>query len=99
MYCGKNSDSSKSLEHIIPATLGIKETLPKGYVCDKCNQYFSGMDQQILLNRWIAMHIGTAQIPNREGKIRQKIGNNLGFYNQSGMSTIKLKVVEKKTIN
>ncbi len=33
----KNSDNSKSIEHIIPESLGNKSfILPLGFVCDKC---------------------------------------------------------------
>ena len=42
MFCHKDSSSSKSVEHIIPESFGNKHHyLPKGYVCDKCNNYFS----------------------------------------------------------
>jgi len=42
IFCKSNTSSSKSVEHIIPESLGNhKYTLPKGIVCDKCNNYFS----------------------------------------------------------
>jgi len=42
IFCHKDSSNSKSVEHIIPESLGNKEHfLPKGYVCDACNNYFS----------------------------------------------------------
>jgi len=42
IFCHKDSSNSKSVEHIIPESLGNKEhLLPKGYVCDACNNYFS----------------------------------------------------------
>ncbi len=42
IFCHKDSSTSKSVEHIIPESLGNKHHyLPKGYVCDKCNNYFS----------------------------------------------------------
>ncbi len=42
LFCKKNTDSSKSVEHIIPESLGNKvHILPKGIVCDECNNYFS----------------------------------------------------------
>ena len=42
IFCHKDSSSSKSVEHIIPESLGNKEhILPVGYVCDECNHYFS----------------------------------------------------------
>ena len=42
LFCKKNSDDSKSVEHIVPESLGnVSYVLPKGVVCDKCNNYFS----------------------------------------------------------
>lgn len=42
IFCHKDSSTSKSIEHIIPESLGNKShVLPKGYVCDECNNYFA----------------------------------------------------------
>ncbi|WP_207514621.1 HNH endonuclease [Longitalea luteola] len=42
IFCKKTSDNSKSVEHIIPESLGNKaHVLPRGIVCDDCNQYFA----------------------------------------------------------
>lgn len=42
IFCGADSSESKSVEHIIPESLGNKEyVLPRGVVCDKCNNYFA----------------------------------------------------------
>lgn len=42
IFCKQPSASSKSVEHIIPQSLGNKKhVLPKGIVCDACNNYFS----------------------------------------------------------
>ncbi len=42
IFCKKPSSSSRSIEHIIPESLGNKRhILPKGIVCDVCNNYFS----------------------------------------------------------
>lgn len=42
IFCGEDSSSSKSVEHIIPESLGgNKHILPVGVVCDKCNNYFA----------------------------------------------------------
>ena len=41
IFCGAESSGSKSVEHIIPS-LGNKEyVLPRGVVCEKCNNYFA----------------------------------------------------------
>jgi len=42
IFCKEDSTYSNSVEHIIPESLGNKSLiLPKGIVCDKCNQYFA----------------------------------------------------------
>ena len=42
IFCQNDSSESKSVEHIIPESLGNKAIiLPKGFVCDKCNNYFA----------------------------------------------------------
>ena len=42
LFCKKDSDETKSIEHIVPESLGNKSfVLPLGYVCDKCNNYFA----------------------------------------------------------
>lgn len=50
IFCHKDSSTSKSVEHIIPESLGNKEhILPKEYVCDTCNNYFSVKIEKELL--------------------------------------------------
>jgi len=52
LFCKENSSNSKSVEHIIPESLGNKEhILPKGVVCDKCNQYFAIKIEKPLLEK------------------------------------------------
>lgn len=42
LFCKQNSSNTKSIEHIIPESLGNKTIiLPRGYACDKCNNYFA----------------------------------------------------------
>ncbi|MBO5921575.1 MAG: hypothetical protein J6Q48_04230, partial [Bacteroidaceae bacterium] len=42
IFCKQESTNAKSVEHIIPETLGNKTfVLPLGMVCDQCNNYFS----------------------------------------------------------
>jgi hypothetical protein len=75
----KDSSGARSVEHIIPEALGCKETLPKRYVCDHCNNYFSEMDKCVLHNRYIALNVGAEEIPSKKGKIRRQIGERLRF--------------------
>ena len=42
IFCKQISNTSKSVQHIIPESLGNKDLiLPPGTVCDSCNQYFA----------------------------------------------------------
>lgn len=42
IFCKSVSDACVSIEHIVPESLGNKEhVLPKGWVCDTCNNYFA----------------------------------------------------------
>lgn len=79
IYCKKDRSEIKYEEHVIPEALGCKKTLPKGYVCDSCNNYFSDLDSNLLLNRYIALTVGTEEIPGKKDKIRRHIGENLSF--------------------
>lgn len=50
IFCHKDVSISKSVEHIIPESLGNKShVLPKGYVCDECNNYFARKVEKELL--------------------------------------------------
>ena len=52
IFCHKDSSASNSVEHIIPESLGNKHIfLPKGYVCDECNNYFAVKVEKELLNQ------------------------------------------------
>jgi len=42
IFCKLDSGGSRSVEHIVPESLGNKHhVLPPGVVCDKCNNYFA----------------------------------------------------------
>lgn len=52
IFCKQDSFGSKSVEHIVPESLGNKShVLPAGIVCDKCNQYFALKIEKILLEQ------------------------------------------------
>lgn len=51
IFCKKSSDESNSVEHVIPESLGNKTTiLPKGAVCDSCNNYFASKVEKFVLD-------------------------------------------------
>ncbi|MBL7706347.1 MAG: hypothetical protein JNM21_12450 [Taibaiella sp.] len=52
IFCKKLSDNSKSIEHILPESLGNTEhVLRKGIVCDTCNNYFATKIEKIVLDK------------------------------------------------
>lgn len=52
IFCHSISDNSKSVEHVIPESLGNKEhVLKQGIVCDKCNSYFAIKIEKELLEQ------------------------------------------------
>ncbi len=76
VFCHKDSSNSKSIEHIIPESLGNKEhILPKGYVCDECNHYFAIKIENELLSQpyFVSMRFRN-EILTKKGKlVRQKM--------------------------
>ena len=76
IFCHKDSSNSKSVEHIIPESLGNKyHFLPKGYVCDECNHYFAIKIENELLSQpyFVSMRFRN-EILTKKGKlVRQKM--------------------------
>ena len=83
IWCKQNSDSSKSIEHIIPESLGNqKHTLPRGWVCDQCNNYFSRKVEHPFLDSSYGQAIRfELEIPNK----RKRIPPLTGVHLESGM--------------
>jgi hypothetical protein len=70
IFCKKNSSNSKSVEHIIPESLGnIDHCLPIGIVCDTCNNYFGTKIEGPLLETPYFKNLrGRQSVPNKRGK-------------------------------
>lgn len=52
IFCKENSDNSKSVEHILPESLGNRDHfLRKGIVCDNCNNYFATKIEKVVLDK------------------------------------------------
>lgn len=71
IFCKADSSNSKSVEHIIPESLGNKkQTLQKGVVCDKCNSYFAcKIEKPVLEMPYFHSLRGRKMIENKKGKI------------------------------
>jgi hypothetical protein len=71
IFCQLVSDGSKSEEHIIPESLGNTDhVLPRGWVCDGCNNYMSRKLEKPFLD---SLHLIEARftlaVPNKKGRI------------------------------
>lgn len=77
-------------EHIVPESLGnIAYVLPKGIVCDKCNQYFSKLDKYFchhhlgsgfkLLTKYKTKKGNPPYLPLMSGEMRQDENGKIQF--------------------
>lgn len=71
IFCKVDSSNSKSVEHIIPESLGnIEHILPPGLVCDKCNNYFAREIERPLLESQYFLHARFENlIPSKKNRI------------------------------
>ena len=53
IFCKSTTDGSRSEEHIIPESFGnVEHVLPRGWVCDGCNNYLAREVEGPFLNSW-----------------------------------------------
>lgn len=71
IFCKQDSSSSRSVEHIMPESMGGKRrVLPRGVVCDKCNNYFAREIEGPLLSHPSMRNVRAwHQIPNKRGRV------------------------------
>lgn len=71
IFCKKDSSTSRTIEHIIPESLGNKEhILPAGIVCDSCNNYFSHQIEKPLLDSDYFRHARfRTHVQSKKGRI------------------------------
>jgi hypothetical protein len=89
IFCKKESSESKSIEHIIPESLGnTRVILPPGRVCDKCNNYFSRKIEGKLLELTYFKNLRFRQdIKSKKG--RSPIENGI-YLTQNGEIKVKI---------
>lgn len=80
IFCKSHSDSSKSVEHIIPHALGNYEhVLPPGWVCDHCNNYLARkIEEPFLSSDYGKLSRFEMVVPNRCGRTPKVTGFHLG---------------------
>jgi hypothetical protein len=71
IFCKLETSASKSVEHIIPESLwNTQHVLPRGVVCDNCNNYFSLKVEKPFLSSPAVTHLRFHEaIPSKRGKI------------------------------
>lgn len=71
IFCKESSDGSRSVEHIVPESLGNTEhILPRGIVCDACNNYLSReVEAPFLVSGLVRDQRFQMGVPSKRGKI------------------------------
>lgn len=71
IFCRRDSDDSRSVEHIVPESLGNRtHVLPRGVVCDGCNNYFARKVEGPLLSSGMFRSLRFHQaIENKRGRV------------------------------
>lgn len=86
LYCKKSNGPFRSREHVIPESLGNRGLggkdpiiLPRGVVCDPCNNGpLSSLDQALINFDWIAYFRTVYTIPTKSGRLpTYTFGNNV----------------------
>jgi len=76
VFCKGDSSASRSVEHILPESLGnVEHILPPGVVCDGCNNYFArGVEKPFLESPPISLLRFEQAVPSKRGKVPPAIG-------------------------
>lgn len=79
MFCKRDSASSRSVEHVIPESLGnTKAILPPGIVCDACNNYFARKVEAPFLHSPAVLSLRFRQrLQNKKGRVPSLLGTVL----------------------
>jgi hypothetical protein len=71
LFCRRDSAGSRSVEHIIPQSLGnLSHTLGLGVVCDQCNNYLArGVEKPFLDRASLTLLRFRQAIPSKRGRV------------------------------
>jgi hypothetical protein len=70
VFCKQASDRSKSVEHIVPESLGSEHVLPRGIVCDACNNYLAReVEKPFLDSSRLREDRFVMSVPSKKGRI------------------------------
>lgn len=107
IFCKNDSSNSKSVEHIIPESLGNKnQVLSKGVVCDSCNNYFGNkIEKAVLEMPYFKSLRGRIMIENKKGKTPRIPGftknkENIEIsFSQESSNTLEVTYRDKKALD
>ena len=76
IFCKTKTSSSRSMEHIIPESLGnLEHILPSGWVCDACNNYLSReVEKPFLCCLYGRLSRFYMRVPSKKGRVPSAIG-------------------------
>lgn len=106
IFCKQDSSASRSVEHIIPESMGnVEHVLPIGVVCDGCNQYFARkVERPLLESPMFRLLRKDMSIPNKRGRMPVWLpvdGTDRPDYRQMGrfLAKVGLEVLAFKTLS
>ena len=106
IFCKADSSNSKSVEHVIPESLGNKKhMLSKGVVCDSCNNYFGNKIERTVmempyfksLSGRVMIETKKGNTPRISGFTKNKDIVEIGF-SLDGDNTIEVIYKDDKTL-
>jgi hypothetical protein len=76
IFCKQDSSTASAVEHVIPESMGnTRHTLPRGFLCDACNNYFSREVEAPLLNHQSFRNLRAwYQVPTKRGVMPRLYG-------------------------
>lgn len=75
IYCLQSAITVKSDAHVFPEAIIMNTTvLPKGYICDSCNNYLKELDSALIAHNHIWPIIQIKGLPGKKGRPRKKLG-------------------------
>jgi hypothetical protein len=98
IYCRTATSNATGVAHVFPeAVIKNDFTLPRGAVCDRCNQYLGHeLDATIVQYPAVAIYVQFAGLPGKSGSPRELIGGISLTQLESGLSDLRMLASECK---
>lgn len=91
IFCGSTTNTYERKEHIVPESLGGKDILPEGLVCDNCNNYFGReFEKETLDFEDIKFSRALERIPSKRGRTPVANVKKVTIYSDRNTKPIKI---------